>query len=432
MVKIYPFCGIRYNPKKISFLARVICPPYDIISPEEQEFYHRLHSANVIRLELPKGGKEKYRKAKETYNQWLERKILSVEKQPAFYIYQQTFSCPTQTALHLRTVERTGFFAALKLEPLGKDIYPHEKTFPKPKLDRLELLRNLKANISPVFIVFSDREKKISTFLEAQRNKKSLFHFKDSTGMEHRLWKITEKKKISFLQNVFRKKKLYIADGHHRYETALNYSQEQRGSGIRYPASERILTYLCPLEEEGLIILPTYRVIKGRWDVGSACPDVTSGGRWKEWKKEKEKYFSFILLKDKKEMFSRLKKNLALYFQGKYYLLRLKKEGEKMLEILLPGSSPFYRQLPVTILHNLLLKGVFKEVIIFTQDSREATKLVDKGIGKLAFFFSAPEKNFLQKVAQTHEIMPEKSTYFYPKLPTGLVIYSLEDADKKL
>lgn len=411
MVKIYPFCGIRYNPKKISFLARVICPPYDVISPEEQEFYRRLHSANVIRLELPKGGKEKYRKAKETYNQWLERKILSVEKQPAFYIYQQTFSCPTQTALHLRTVERTGFFAALKLEPLGKDIYPHEKTFPKPKLDRLELLRNLKANISPVFIVFSDREKKISTFLEAQRNRKSLFHFKDSTGMEHRLWKITEKKKISFLQNVFRKKKLYIADGHHRYETALAYSKEQR-------AARCILTYLCPLEEEGLIILPTYRVVKKQ---------VFRKGA--EWQKRQEKYFSFETVKNRAEMLGALTRTtLGLYFRGKHYLLRLKKEGEKMLEILLPGSSPFYRQLPVTILHNLLLKGVFKEAIIFTQDSREATKLVDKGIGKLAFFFSAPEKNFLQKVAQTHEIMPEKSTYFYPKLPTGLVIYSLEDA----
>ncbi len=430
MVKIYPFREIRYNPKKIDSLARVICPPYDVISPEEQKFYYTLHPANIIRLELPQGeSRKKYLRAKETYLSWLNKQILVTESQPAFYIYQQDFLYQNKKS------SRVGFFAALKLEPWGKNIFPHEKTFPKPKFDRLELLRNLKANISPIFVLFSDRRRKVSSFLSRFcREEKPFIEFKDLEGMKHQIWRVTKEKEILYLQKNFLNKKLYIADGHHRYETALAYSKEQRAESRERraeseerPSANCILTFLCSLEEEGLLMLPTYRVITGRWRVPTRRSRGVGGGgrKWEEWKKEKEKYFSFTPLKDKKELFPRLKKNLALYSQRKFYLLQLKKEGKEVLKKLLPQSSQAYRHLPLTALDQLILEATKKEDLIFTQDFEEAVKLVDEGTGKIAFFFSSPKAEILKIVAKTGEIMPEKSTYFYPKIPTGLVIYSL-------
>lgn len=415
MAKIYPFLGIKYNLKKIKSLNKVICPPYDIIPPEEQKYYYRLHPANIIRLELPQGkSPTKYEKAKKIYQDWLRKKILVQEEKPTFYLYQQDFIYPVSSSpLSGKKFSRTGFFAALELAPWGKSVYPHEKTFLKPKLDRLQLLSHLKANISPIFVLFSDEEKKIASLLAQEKRKKPLFQFTDFTRMKHQIWQITDKEKISFLEKSFAHKNLYIADGHHRYETALAYAHGKRRTEN---GERRILTYLCPLEEEGLLMLPTYRIVS-RCYVG-----IT---HWEEWKKEKEKYFSFTLLKDKKEMFSRLERNLALYFQGKYYLLKLKNEGKEVIKDLLPQSSLTYRQLPVTILHQLLLKKIKEEDLIYTQDGDEAIKLVNASRGKIVFFYSSPKADILKTFAQTGEIMPEKSTYFYPKIPTGLVIYSL-------
>lgn len=420
MAKIYPFSGIRYNLKKIKSLEKVICPPYDIIPSEEQKYYYRLHPANIIRLELPQGKPtKKYEQAKKIYLDWLRKKILVQEEKPTFYLYQQDFSCPFDSgSLSKKNISRTGLFATLELEPWGKSVYPHEKTFLKPKLDRLELLHHLKANISPIFVLFSDEEKNVfSLFLEEKR-KKPLFQFTDSTGMRHQFWQITEKEKISSLQKFFADKKLYIADGHHRYETALAYIQGKRKTEN---GERRILTYLCPLEEEGLLMLPTYRVVKFL-NFG-----ITE---FRKWQKEKEKYFSFTELENEKEMFSRVEGNIALYFQigsypGKYYLLQLKNTGKEMLKKLLPRSSPDYRELPVTVLDQLLLSEIRKEDLIYTQDAREAIKLVNQGKGKIVFFYSSPQTSILRTFAKTGEIMPEKSTYFYPKVPTGLVMYSL-------
>ncbi|HCJ66023.1 MAG TPA: hypothetical protein DHV62_01525 [Elusimicrobia bacterium] len=432
MAKIYPFLGLRYNLKKIKSLNRVICPPYDIILPEEQKYYYHLHPANIIRLELPQGkSPTKYEKAKKIYQDWLRRKILVQEEKPTFYLYQQDFIYPViSSPLSGKKFSRTGFFAVLELTPWGKSIHRHEKTFLKPKLDRLQLLSHLKANISPIFVLFSDKEKKIASLLAQEKRKKPITQFTDSDGMKHQIWQITDKEKISLLQRVLASKNLYIADGHHRYETALAYFHEQPLANSHQP-SAKILTYLCPLEEEGLLMLPTYRVIKGKWSDDSRTPNKTleevGGRKWEKWKKEKEKYFSFTLLKDKKEMFLQLEENIALYFRDKYYLLKLKNEGKEVIKDLLPQSSLTYRQLPVAILHQFFLKDVEKEDLIYTQNAEEAIKLVNKGKGKIVFFYSSPKANILKTFAQTGEIMPEKSTYFYPKVPTGLVIYSLEN-----
>jgi len=430
MAKIYPFSGIRYNLKKIKSLNKVICPPYDIIPPKEQKYYYRLHPANIICLELPQGkSPRKYEQARKIYYDWLKKGILVREEKPTLYLYQEDFLYPVDgSPLSGKKFSRTGFFACLKLEPWGKGIYPHEKTFLKPKLDRLQLLSHLKANISPIFVLFSDQERKISSFFLEEKKKETLLQFVGLDGTRHQFWKITEKEKISYLQIFFAQEKLYLADGHHRYETALLYSQESRpcvqerdklrAKSKEQPSANCILTYYCPFEEDGLLMLPTYRIVK-----------KTIFTSWEKWKKEKEKYFSFRALKNMNEMFSYLEKNFALYSEDKYYLLQLKNEGEEVLQKLLPQSSLAYRKLPVTILHQLLLRGIKEEDLIYTHHAEEAIKLVNQGRGKIIFFFSSPKAEILKTFAQTGEIMPEKSTYFYPKVPTGLVIYSLENTD---
>lgn len=419
MAKIYPFPGIRYNLKKIKSVEKVICPPYDIIPPEEQKYYYRLDPANIIHLELPQGKyPAKYEKAKKIYQSWLKKEFLVREEKPAFYLYQHDFVYPDDgSSLSSKKFSRTGFFAALKLEPWGKSVYRHEKTFLKPKLDRLQLLSHLQANISPIFVLFSDPRKNISSLFSEEKKKEPLFRFTDSIRGKHQLWQINDKEKINFLEKFFTPKKLYIADGHHRYETALTYFQEQV-TGCRLQVTGRILTYLCSFEEEGLLMLPTYRVVKFL-NFG-----IT---KFEKWKKEKEKYFSSTLVRNQQVMLNNLGKDIGLIYRGNYYRLKLKNDAKEKLKRILPKNSSLYRNLPVTILHQFLLKGIKEENLTYTHTTEEAIELTERESNRIAFFFSSPKAEILKTFAETGEIMPEKSTYFYPKVPTGLVLYSLED-----
>src|SRR3989339_442650 len=254
MAKIKPFHGIRYKDGDIS---KFICPPYDIISAPEKERLKKSSAANLVRIELPDaaGGCNKYQSAARLFNDWRAKNVLLEDKTPALYFYEQTFADKG------RKMTRRGFFAALGLEnPHKGNIKPHEKTLAKPKEDRLKLIRAVRANISPIFGLFNDPKKRIVTLAKDISRAKPLSSAKDKDGVTHRFWKLEDRETIACIQNMLDNQNIFIADGHHRYETAWNYSQERKKKDKKFSKDAGynfVLVFLCPMEDPGLSIWPT-------------------------------------------------------------------------------------------------------------------------------------------------------------------------------
>lgn len=400
MAEISPFRAIRYNPSKVSNLSTVICPPYDVVSVPEYDRLTKRNAQNLIRIELPmtQGKEDRYAVAAKFWSRWQNQRILQEDKQPGYYGYEQRFMVGSQP------VFRRGFFAALKLETPGKgDIRPHERTFPKHKEDRLKLMRATQANISPIFGIFAGR-KKAHDLLNKRMQEKPVMTARDDRGVTHRLWRWTDPETIKILTEAVRGGEVLIADGHHRYETAWNYAQEKKPAS-RKAAARYVMTFLCQLDDPGLVIHPTHRSV--RWDAD-----------WKDWQDRVDSAFTMRRIDSLPALLSRLRvKNERsamgmVVGGGKLFWLKPKNGGSTTL--------------PVVNLHERVLKNIPLENISYNQDPRAAIEAIQRSEAQVAFLLPPPDKDVFARLCKSGRLLPQKSTYFYPKVVTGFVMRSLK------
>ncbi|MDR3195374.1 MAG: DUF1015 domain-containing protein [Endomicrobium sp.] len=406
MAEIKPFRAIRYSKENIT---NFICPPYDVISRQEKERLQKLSQFNIVNIELPDqtNKNNKYRNASELLRLWQDEGVLVRDAAPAFYFYEQVFDD------HGIKMTRRGFFAALKLENPHSEkgsIKPHEKTLSKPKADRLSLLKVTKANISPIFGLFDDEHRVVVDICKriVRRNPSAVA--KDKDGVFHKLWTVDDEDIIKTLEKCLSNKKIFIADGHHRYETAWSYSQERKEKDKHYSQHSEynyVMSYLCPIEDLGISIWPTHRVIEAPDDLETNI----------------EKYFDLHLAKDFQKLSKKEIQPIMIFKNGKYRVLTIKKED--FLKKAMPGKSKAYRNLAVSALHHVLMPDIGASEFIYVKDDKEAVLLAKK-TGKMAIIVPSTPIQSLKAVSLSNETMPQKSTYFYPKLASGIVIASVK------
>ncbi len=415
MAVIVPFRGVRYNEKVAGKLADVIAPPYDVITAEEQEQLYLQNPYNLIRLEYGKGfpgertGDNRYTRAAADLEAWLQERALLLEQQRSFYIYRQSF------AVRGRTLHRTGLIAALKLEPYSsRVVLPHEDTLAAPKIDRMELLRSCQANFSPIFGLFSDPEENFAGICSLVLQKKPLFHFDGGVDETHALWAI-QGQETEAAAALLAPKQIFIADGHHRYDTALQYSQEAGGDSS--PGSRYVLAVLVPLEDPGLVILPFHRLLAA---LQPRQLELLSANV--------EKHFHVLERPPLKEIpAAAFAAELAL--RGKEVpAIGMLEPGRAML--LTPKENTAPGELDVSLLKRLLFDPLFaghasEGHLDFVIDDEEARKAVLAGEAQAAFLLNPTPMEAVTERALKGENMPQKSTCFYPKLPSGLVIHHL-------
>ncbi|MDH7479424.1 MAG: DUF1015 domain-containing protein [Syntrophomonadaceae bacterium] len=438
MATIVPIRGIRYVPEKVGDIAEVVTPPYDIIDSIAQARYYSRHPNNIIRLELGQifqqddDRQNRYTRAAGYFTRWLEEGILARENKPALYLYEQEFT------VEGKRLVRTGFFCGLELKPYGPgNVLPHEETLSKPKADRLQLMRACRANFSPVFGLYHDPLEEINRTLRSSRGRRPPeVSFVDEAGESHRLWVIRSPRVHSKITRLFKERTIFIADGHHRFETALSFYQESLANGES--PLPTVLVTLVNLHDPGLLILPTHRLVKDLKDFDSDA--------------FKEQLLDYFKLEAHPLPGSRAEQPAAVrsflrelrargetahafgfYSRDKIlYLLTLKKEVS--LQKLFPGRSEAWSNLDVAILDHLVLDRLLQiggeqrrsqDHLTYTHSELEAVEAVDSGAEQAAFLLNPTRVEQVIAVARNGEKMPQKSTYFYPKLITGLVINPL-------
>ena len=426
MANIKAFRGMRYNTEKAGKLAELCCPPYDIISESERLAFIDSNEYNVIRLELPKDGDDVYRTAGEVLDAWRKQGVLIHEDKPAVYIYEEEFNAYNKR----RSIK--GIIARVKIEEFSKGvILPHEFTLSKAKADRFNLMKATNCNFSQIYALYMDEEHTTLNTIDALSAGDPDCKFTDGDRITHKLWIITDEDVIAKLVADFAGRRLYIADGHHRYETALNYRDYCRENGISKPGDPQDyqMIYLVDMEHPGLVVFPTHRMVRDlkkfdRNNVLSAC----------------EQYFEITCYKNVSNLNSKLseqyklgKKAFAFYVgKGEWYLLVLR--DIEVMNKALPGLSPASRQLDVSVLHTLILEkvmGIDKENmanqtnLTYTKFFEEAIMKVDSGEFQCSFILNPTRVTEIRDVAAAGEKMPQKSTYFYPKMITGMVMNDL-------
>jgi uncharacterized protein (DUF1015 family) len=403
MAEIKAFQAIRYSKEDIT---NFICPPYDVISPEDKEKLKKLSPFNIVNIELsdPTYGKDEYQNAADLFEAWQNKGILVCDKKPALYFYEQVFED------HGIKMTRRGFFAALKLDdPHSKksSIKPHEKTLAKPKNDRLKLLKATKANISPIFCLFEDEDLVVTEICKkiCSRRMPSATA-KDKEGTFHKLWIVDDENTIKTTEEYLSSRKMFIADGHHRYETAWDYKQERKEKDENYSSGKDynyVLTYFCSMEDSGVSIWPTHRVIEEPSDLESNI----------------EKYFNVYSAKDFQKLSKKEIQPMMVFKDGRSRVLTVKKES--FLKKVMPNNSKAYRNLAVSALHNILIPNIDASEFTYLKNDKEAVLLAQK-TRKIAIILPATPVKSLKAISLNNEMMPQKSTYFYPKVASGIVI----------
>lgn len=425
MAEICPFYGVRYNLEIVKDMAPVICPPYDVISEDEQKAYYQRSPYNIIRLEhameLPGDSTDnnKHARASATFNQWLKERVLITDHVPSLYIHEQTF---TYQGTRRR---RLGFIACVRLEPPEKRmVLPHENTVAGIKSDRLELMRACNANFSPLLALYEDPGQKIAKLLSVQTGRKPVLDFV-TNGEAHRLWVATEPEFIQRISHFLAPKPIYIADGHHRYEVALAYQSEKRQSSPYVSGHEAfnfVMMTLVSFSDPGLLVLPVHRVIKG----------ISDGDRKRLMQELAELFHTESMpLEDRSGIpeFSGVIARVIGLQEG--FVTGLKLRSDVPLKALMPrGHCDAYTKLEVSILQHLVIEkltGIDSNVsIAYTPSAEAALRMVSQGDYQLAFILNPIPLGAIKAIADANDRMPGKSTYFYPKLPTGLVINRLE------
>ncbi|MDE6709729.1 MAG: DUF1015 domain-containing protein [Oscillospiraceae bacterium] len=420
MAEIKAFKGMRYT-SAAGDLNALVCPPYDIISDSQREKYIEENPCNIIRLELPKGGDERYKEAGETLKDWLDKEILSCDKEDSIYVYEMLFS-----ANGVRN-RLKGFVSLVKLVEFTEGIVlPHEETLSKAKEDRFNLMSETFCNFSQIYSLYMDEDGSTYNIIDGCSKGTPDMEVKDPDGTVHRMWKVSDSGVIKSVKEAFKDKKLYIADGHHRYETALNFHKKHGTESSGY-----IAMMLVNMENKGLVVFPTHRIVKNleNFSAEKVIEDC-------------KPYFDIAEAPGEERMQAALnkfydegKKAFAMYTgYGKCYVMTLKDEGA--VKKLLPEMSEAYCGLDVTVLHSLVLErilGIDKENmanqknLTYTRSRQEALEAVDMDGADCSFILNPTKVSEIRDVAAAGEKMPQKSTYFYPKLITGLVMNKFSD-----
>ncbi len=427
MAEIKGYKGLRFNCEKAGKIEELVCPPYDIISDQQREEYIKTNPHNIIRLELPKGD-DKYNKAAEILKDWLEKGILIKEDKPAIYIYEEEF-----TAYGERKAIK-GIICRVKLEEFSKGIIlPHEFTLSKAKEDRLSLMKATNCNFSQIYSLYMDGGKNTLGKIDSLSKSEPDIQLQDNDNVTHRMWIIKDEKAIADICSDFTDRKLYIADGHHRYETALNYRNYLREQGLAKEgdACDYQMMMLVDMEHPGLVVFPTHRLVR---NLDSFNAERVIDG-CKEYFDVTEHSDINTIESTLMELYNQGKKAYAFYCGGSSYKLLVLKDTN-IIKKLLPNASTATQQLDVTILHTLILEKIFgidaenmaKQInLTYTKIFDEAISSVQQGNSQCAFILNPTRVSEIREVASNGEKMPQKSTYFYPKMITGLVMNQLED-----
>ncbi|MEF9853530.1 MAG: DUF1015 domain-containing protein [Hydrogenoanaerobacterium sp.] len=431
MLNVKPFRALRFT-KKAGEISALCCPPYDIINDEQRRAYLAANPHNIIRLELPREGAEPYKTAGETLTKWFDEDILQQDDTAGIYIYEEEFTVGGE----LKRVK--GFVSLVKLEEFSEGIIlPHEETLSKAKGDRFDLMSATFCNFSQIYSLYFDKNRKVSQLLEKLSGGEPQQQFTAEDGVTHRLWCVYDKDETALLQKLMSDKKAYIADGHHRYETALNFKAKLQAEGIikdeNHPANYVMMT-LVSMENEGLVVFPTHRIVK---NLKSFDKKALLSSCQKYFDIEEQTGDCAKIEKALGEKYIDNKKAMVLYTGAdKWQLLTLKDSG--IMDELLPHSSEAYKTLDVSILHTLVLERIFgidkenmanQTNLAYTRSAAEAMSSVDAGEGNCAFIINPTRVSEIAQVAEAKEKMPQKSTYFYPKLITGMVMNSLREME---
>jgi uncharacterized protein (DUF1015 family) len=437
MAEVLPFRAVHYNPNMISGLNTVVTQPYDKISPEMQARYHDLAPHNLVRIirgrHLPNDGPHEnvYLRAARHFREWMEERIMVSEAEPALYPYYQEYSLPGRAA----TLERRGFIALLRLQDYAaRVVHRHEETLSGPKRDRLELLKATRAHFGQIFMLYGDPEGSIETALEAHCRDPLWQHVEDEYGTLHSVWKVTDPFTIEQVAEAMIDRQLVIADGHHRYETALAYRDLCRTESASDERSEYVMATFVRMESPGLTILPTHRVVHGlsRFDWQQFVSGALSLFDWEDVPSQLADWRRFV-----EDLVAAGLEGPALgaYAQpARLALLRLRKNAD--LARLLPDLPSGLRSLDVVILHRLLLEGVLgisRQAVLEESNLRYVRELeaaiaeVDQSKAQICFLLNPTPIAVVRENALAGIPMPQKSTDFYPKLLSGLTIYWLDN-----
>jgi uncharacterized protein (DUF1015 family) len=434
MANLIPFRALRYALRGPSRTARVLAPPYDVISPAEKKRLKAADPFNVIRLILGNPsheahGPKDYRGARRVFEDWRRKGVLARDGEASFYIYRQTFP------LDGRTHRRTGFVGLSRLEPFGKKrggILAHEHTLSGPKADRLKLMKACRANFSCIFSLYPDKGG-VGKMLSRAASRKADVSVDFPRGVRNQVWKVSDPRWISAVRKKMRGATLFIADGHHRYETALAY-QTYRSKGRKGKPGSRPFDYVqmmfVAMEDPGLVILPTHRMLPKRLVPSPALllSRLSSLGEVHEYRKPLKGAAPWKWM----ESLGKKRPTIGLSFDGrKLYALQFSPSVSR--SPLLGDVSDEQKRLDVTLLHRLILEpffGITKEKVehevSFTSRAQEAVERLRKNDFAAVFFLNPTRIGQLREVAMKRERMPQKSTYFYPKLVTGLVFNDLD------
>jgi len=452
MAQVYPFRAYRYDPKHAPF-ERVLTQPYDKISPAMQEKYYAANPHNLIALEKGRvfstdtPQDNVYTRAAAALQHWIRDSIVVPDPTPSFYGYTQEYAV---TGTEARRTRR-GFIGAGKLEDYSAGVvFRHEQTLSGPKADRLELLRHTHIHTGQLFMLYSDGERRVDTILaEAEAAASPATEMRDEYGVVHRLWVISDLQRVGAIQHAMSNQKLVIADGHHRYETALTYRNECRARGGKRNAAasgdpapwELAMMTFINTRSEGLTILPGHRVASNLHDFS-----------WPGVRRYLEPWFtaeSFPFADDRTKegarttflarlAGARAQRAIGVYPSGEpnkgaFYVLTLR-TGMNVAQ-LLPNVSPLQRELDVVLLHEGILEptlGITPQAVTaeknltFEREASAALEAVDSGAAQIAFLLNACDVEQVMRIATAGEVMPQKSTDFYPKLLSGITMYRLD------
>jgi uncharacterized protein (DUF1015 family) len=439
MAQVFPFRAFRYNPAHAPF-ERVLTQPYDKISPAMQEKYYASSPHNLIAVEKGRvhpgdaPGNDVYTRAAAAIQEWIRDGLVVQDPVASFYGYTQEYTVPGTSERQTRR----GFIGAGRLEEYSAGvIYRHEHTLSGPKADRLELLRHTRMSTGQLFLIYSDAQRRVDAVLsEAEKTAAPATEMTDESGVVHRLWVVAEPERVKAIQAAMAEQKLVIADGHHRYETALNYRNERRaqaGKILEDAPYERAMMTFINTQAAGLTILPTHRVVAKLRDF-----------KWADLRRYLEPWFKAEKFTGREEFLRQLsaargQRAIGVYpaagenGERAFYVLTLREGAD--LARLLPNVSALQRELDVVLLHEGILEpglGITPQSVAaeanltYEREAAAALDAVESGAAQIAFLLNACDVEQVIKIATAGEVMPQKSTDFYPKLMSGITMYSVD------
>ncbi|HVV49084.1 MAG TPA: DUF1015 domain-containing protein [Polyangia bacterium] len=430
MADIVPFAGLRYEAERVGDLARVLAPPYDVIGEAERAELEARHPQNVVRLELPRGeGDARYAEAASLLQTWTAEGLVRADAKPGFYVYEQQFALPQAPG---RLYTRRGFFAAVRLEPFERRvILPHEKTLSGPKEDRLKLMRATHVQTSPIFGLYRDADGRAREIIDGAAVVMPALDATTADRVRHRLWRLGDPEAIAGLVRLLADRQILIADGHHRYETLLGLGPELRALDFAAggAAADFGMMFLARAEDPGLLVLPTHRLVRDLPELDFAALKAAAGA-------------AFDIVEGDEATPQAIEERLGREgTSGVVFAARVPNEARttwftlKSIVDLSALGPPVLRKLDVTVLHGVILAPLLgiddtalesQSYLGYTHDTAEAMARVAAGEAQAAFFMNATKIEEVLAVCEAGFVLPQKSTYFQPKLATGLVMYGLD------